>query len=214
MDIAFFTFNGFAENTYVLYDDSKECIIVDPGCNTEEERKQLVDFIAENNLEPKRLVNTHCHIDHVLGNKFIHEKYNLVLEAHIGEKQVLESCVMVASMYQIPYNPSPIIEKFLEEGMEISFGKSSLKVLFTPGHSPASISLYNAEKGLLIAGDVLFQGSIGRTDLPGGDFNTLKSSIQEKLYVLPPETLVFPGHGPSTTIGQEMQSNAFVRALS
>jgi glyoxylase-like metal-dependent hydrolase (beta-lactamase superfamily II) len=214
MDIAYFTFNGFAENTYVLFDDSKECIIIDPGCNTKEERKQLADFITENNLNPKRLINTHCHIDHVLGNRFIHDQYNLILEAHTGEKTVLESCIMVASMYHIPYDPSPAIEKYLEEGMEINFGSTTLKVLFTPGHSPASISLYNAEKGILIAGDVLFQGSIGRTDLPGGDFNTLKSSIQEKLYVLPPETVVYPGHGPSTSIGQEMQYNAFVRVDS
>ena len=213
MEIGIFTFNDFSENTYVLSDESGQCIIIDPGCNTEKERNQLADYISAKNLTPVRLINTHCHIDHVLGNRFVTENYRLELEAHEGEIPVLESCIMVASMYHIPYNPSPIITKKIEEKDIIKFGKTSLEVLFTPGHSPASISLYNKENNALIAGDVLFKRSIGRTDLPGGSFNTLKASIQNKLYVLPDETVVFPGHGPSTTIGEEKRENEFVRAL-
>lgn len=212
MEIGVFTFNDFSENTYVLSDDSGQCIIIDPGCNTDKERKKLVEYIDSKGLTPVRLINTHCHIDHVLGNRFISEKYKLELEAHEGEEPVLESCITIASMYHIPYNPSPIIAVKLKEKEVINFGQTSLEVLFTPGHSPASISLYNRDNKVLIAGDVLFQGSIGRTDLPGGNFETLKASIQNKLYNLPDETVVFPGHGPSTTIGKEKIGNQFVRA--
>jgi len=214
MEIESFTFNGFAENTYVLFDETKECIIIDPGCNTSEEQHMLTDFIAENELNPLRLINTHCHIDHVLGNRFVSEKYKLDLESHAGEKVVLAACPQVSMMYGIPYNPSPEISKFLEEGDFIEFGNQKLKILFTPGHSPASISLYSEDAGIVMAGDVLFQGSIGRTDLPGGDFDTLKASIEDKLYTLPDETTVFCGHGPSTTIGFEKVNNPFVKAKS
>jgi glyoxylase-like metal-dependent hydrolase (beta-lactamase superfamily II) len=179
-----------------------------------EEQKQLTSYIEAKKLTPVRLINTHCHIDHVLGNRYISETYKLDLEAHEGEIPVLESCVMIASMYQIPYNPSPMIAKKLKQGETIEFGKTKLDILFTPGHSPASISLYNSENNVLIAGDVLFKRSIGRTDLPGGDFETLKASIQKKLYILPDETVVFPGHGPSTTIGEEKAENQFVRVNS
>lgn len=212
MQIAIFTFNDFSENAYVLFDETKECVIFDPGCNTEEERKTLVDFIETNGLTPVKLVNTHCHIDHVLGNRFVSEKYNLPLISHEGEKTVLAMQSQISSMYGIAYNPSPEITEFLDEGDELVFGTSSLKVLFTPGHSPASISFYSADAGIVIAGDVLFKGSIGRTDLPGGDFDTLARSIREKLYTLPDATVVFNGHGPSTTIGEEKVSNPFVNA--
>ena len=212
MDIAVFTFNGFAENTYVLYDDSLECAIVDPGCNSSSERNTLEEFISSNNLIPKKLVNTHCHIDHVLGNSFVAEKYGLPLIAHKGEVVVLQSCLMVAGMYGIPYDESPKITEYLEGGDQLKFGNTVLEVLFTPGHSPASISFYNKSDDVLISGDVLFQGSIGRTDLPGGDFDTLINSIRLKLFVLPEETIVYPGHGPKTSIGQEKRYNPFLRA--
>jgi glyoxylase-like metal-dependent hydrolase (beta-lactamase superfamily II) len=214
MEIGVFTFNDFSENTYVLSDDSGQCIIIDPGCNTLEEQKQLTSYIEAKKLTPVRLINTHCHIDHVLGNRYISETYKLDLEAHEGEISILESCVMVASMYHIPYNPSPMIAKKLLEGEKIAFGKTTLDIIFTPGHSPASISLYNSDNNVLVAGDVLFKRSIGRTDLPGGNFETLKASIQKKLYLLPDETVVFPGHGPSTTIGEEKAENQFVRENS
>jgi len=212
MEIAIFTFNPFAENTYIVYDDSKECAIFDPGCYDPGEHNQLTDFIESNGLKPVRLVNTHCHIDHVLGNKFVAEKYNLPLISHRGEAMVLSMQPQISIMYGLAYNPSPEITEFLEDGDELSFGNTTLKVLFTPGHSPASISFYNEESGIVIGGDVLFQGSIGRTDLPGGDFDTLAKSIKEKLYVLPDEVVVYSGHGPSTTIGEEKRTNPFVRA--
>ncbi len=212
MDIAIFTFNPFAENTYILYDHTKECVIIDPGCSNIEEQEQLIDFIESNSLRPVKLVNTHCHIDHVLGNKFVSEKYDLPLISHRGEVKVLAMQTQVSSMYGIAYNPSPEITKFLDDGNVLTFGRTALKVLFTPGHSPASISFYNEEAGVVIGGDVLFQGSIGRTDLPGGDFDTLAKSIKEKLYVLPDDVIVYCGHGPSTTIGVEKRSNPFVKA--
>lgn len=212
MDIAIFTFNSFAENTYVLYDDTKECVIFDPGCSNEDEQNQLTDFIESNGLTPVKLVNTHCHIDHVLGNKFVSDKYGLPLISHKGEAVVLAMQPQISTMYGIAYDPSPSITEFLDDGDTLEFGNTKLKVLFTPGHSPASISFYNEEARILIGGDVLFQGSIGRTDLPGGDFDTLARSIKEKFYVLPDEVKVFSGHGESTTIGEEKRTNPFVRA--
>ena len=212
MQIGIFTFNDFSENSYVLYDDTKECVIFDPGCNTEEERKTLTDFIEANELIPIHLVNTHCHIDHVLGNRFVSDKYDLPLTSHQGEKVVLDMQPQISAMYGVPYDPSPAITKFLDQGDTLTFGNTTLEVRYTPGHSPASISFYCREVGVVIAGDVLFQGSIGRTDLPGGDFDTLAKSIREQLYTLPDETVVFCGHGPSTTVGEEKLTNPFVKA--
>jgi hydroxyacylglutathione hydrolase len=210
MNIAIFTFNPFLENTYILYDDSKDCVIFDPGCSNSDEQQQLTDFIESNDLIPVKLINTHCHIDHVLGNKFVSDKYSLPLISHKGESVVLAMGPQVSTMYGVPYDPSPEITIFLDDGDNVTFGKTALKVLFTPGHSPASISFYNEEDGIVISGDVLFQGSIGRTDLPGGDFDTLAKSIKEKLYVLPDDVVVYSGHGPSTTIGIEKRTNPFV----
>lgn len=211
MNLAIFTFNPFSENTYILYDDTKQCVIFDPGCSNIEEQNHLVDFIESNNLTPVKLVNTHCHIDHVLGNKFVSEKYNLPLISHEGEKVVLAMQPQISSMYGIAYDPSPEITEFLEDGDTLKFGDTILEVLFTPGHSPASISFYNKETGIIIGGDVLFQGSIGRTDLPGGNFETLAKSIREKFYVLPDDVVVYSGHGPSTTLGVEKKTNPFVK---
>lgn len=210
MKVAQFTFNAFQENTYVLYDDSLECIILDPGCNNESERKELVKFIEDHQLKPVRLVNTHCHIDHVLGNKFVADKYGLKLEAHKGEIPVLEANDMVSNMYGIPYEKSPAIGEYIEEDIDYAFGKTVLRTIFTPGHSPASLSFYESSSKVVIAGDALFQMSIGRTDLPGGDYDTLIASIKEKLLVLPEETIVYSGHGPATTIGNEKASNPFL----
>lgn len=209
MKIQPFTFNDFYENSYIVYDETRECIIIDPGCNTISEQKELTDFISDLSLRPIHLINTHCHIDHILGNRFVHETYGLPLSAHKKEKSVLDSGNQVALMYQIPYNPSPEITLFLDEGDTIHFGISTFHILFTPGHSPASISLHNAEHKILIAGDVLFQGSIGRTDLPGGNFEVLTRAIREKLFILHDDTVVYPGHGPTTTTGIERRTNPF-----
>jgi glyoxylase-like metal-dependent hydrolase (beta-lactamase superfamily II) len=209
MKIQAFTFNDFYENTYIVYDETLDCIIIDPGCNNPSECNEITAFIKENTLKPQFLINTHCHIDHVLGNRFVHETYGIALSAHKKEKAVLDVGIQTATMYHIHYNPSPDIIHFLEEGDTIEFGTSSFTVLFTPGHSPASISLYNKTHHILICGDVLFQGSIGRTDLPGGNFETLTRVIREKFFTLPDETVVYSGHGPTTTIGVERRTNPF-----
>jgi hydroxyacylglutathione hydrolase len=210
MKIKTFVFNDFQENTYILYDDTKECMIIDPGCNNSSERKQLSDFIATNELTPVALINTHCHIDHILGNEFVSKTYNLFLQAHNGEEIVLANSDRVAQMYGISYTPSPPITQHLEPGTTLSFGNQSFQILFTPGHSPASICLYNAVQKKLIAGDVLFHMSIGRTDLPGGNYDTLIYSIESQLMPLPDDTTVYPGHGIPTTIGNERTNNPFL----
>lgn len=206
-----FTFNPFQENTYIVADESGECAIFDPGCYNDVERKELADFIEKENLKPVRLINTHCHLDHVFGNKFVAEEYNLSLEIHRGELPVLKSMPIVCQNYGLPMpEESPDPGSFLEEGDIVEFGNTKLEILFTPGHSPASISFVSKKDKFIIAGDVLFFDSIGRTDLPGGDFNTLMSSIREKLLPLGNDFVVHCGHGQSTTIGREALFNPFV----
>jgi hydroxyacylglutathione hydrolase len=205
-----FTFNPFQENTYILSDNSKECIIIDPGCYTEGERKELQDFISSKGLKPVRLINTHAHIDHILGNKFVAETYSLKVEMNELELPVLHALSTYASMWGIEPEPSPEPEILLKEGDVITFGNNSLEILFTPGHSSGSLSFYSRDAQLIIAGDVLFKTSIGRTDLPGGDFDTLIKSIREKLFPLEDATKVYPGHGPPTTIGFEKKNNPFL----
>lgn len=206
-----FTFNPFQENTYLLYDDTNECVIVDPGCYDAAEKQELVNFIAKNELKPVRLLNTHCHIDHVFGNKFVADTYGLQLEIHAGEVPVLDAVERVAMMYGIAYpEKSPAPGRFIEAGEEITFGNTTLKTLFTPGHSPASISFYCAAEKFVIAGDVLFERSIGRTDLPGGSMPVLLQSIREQFFPLGDEVKVYPGHGRATTVGEERKENPFL----
>lgn len=211
IQIASFTFNPFQENTYVLYDEAKECVIIDPGCYNDAERKQLTDFIASKELKPVRLLNTHCHIDHVFGNAFVSRQYGLGLEIHKLDLPVLQALPQVAHMYQVNAENSPEPSAFLVEGDQVKFGSSTLDILFTPGHSPGSITFYNKEDGFVIAGDVLFYGSIGRTDLPGGHHETLLKSIKDKLYTLDENVKVYAGHMGPTTIGFEKKNNPFVR---
>lgn len=209
--VASFAFNPFQENTYVLYDETKECIIIDPGCYTSNEQKRLEAFIAKEDLKPVRLINTHCHLDHICGNAFVSQKYGLDLEAHEGEQVVLDASVDHGKMYGFVFEPSPNIMHTIQEGDEIKFGHSTLKTLFTPGHSPASISLYCEQDKFVIAGDVLFFMSIGRTDLPGGNHDLLLQSIREKLFTLPDETIVYNGHGQKTQIAFEKLNNPFFK---
>lgn len=207
-----FAFNGFQENTYVLFDESKKCIIIDPGCYEQNEKLELVRFIVDNELEPVKLINTHCHIDHVLGNRFVAEKWSLDLEMHELDLPTLRSVKDYCQLYGFHnYEESPEPSTFLKEGDKIHFGNSSLDVLFAPGHAPGHIVLYSKEQHFVIGGDVLFQMSIGRTDLPGGDYDTLISSIKEKLLPLDEQTKVYCGHGPSTTIGFEKANNPFLK---
>jgi glyoxylase-like metal-dependent hydrolase (beta-lactamase superfamily II) len=210
ISIQTFTFNPFQENTYVLFDETKECVIIDPGCYDEQERDELIDFIESKNLTPVRLLNTHCHIDHVVGNKFIADKYKLKLEINKQDLTTLHSLMMVAKMYNLRAEPSPEPSVFLEEGDVVRFGSSSFEIVFTPGHSPGSITFYNKDQKIMIAGDVLFYGSVGRTDLPGGHHQTLIDSIKNKLLPLGDEFVVYSGHGPSTNIGFERVNNPFL----
>lgn len=207
-----FTFNPFQENTYIVYDESNECVIFDPGCYTEEEKQSLVKEIERKGLRPVRLINTHCHIDHVFGNQFVAGHYGLGLEIHRGELPVLKAAPQSALFFGLsntgPLSPEP--EKFIEEGDAITFGETELEAILTPGHSPASLSFFCRADRFLIAGDVLFYGSIGRTDLPGGDFRTLINSITQKLFPLGDDVMVYSGHGPDTNIGFERQHNPFL----
>ncbi len=211
MEIQHFTFNPFQENTYLLINEKKECIIIDPGCYFEEERKQLQNYIEKEGLKVTRLLNTHCHIDHVLGNKLVVTTYGVGLEIHPLEKLLLDRSPEIGKMYNIPFDPSPEPVRFLEEGEKITFGDDELEVLLTPGHSPGSVCFYSSAGKFVIGGDVLFFQSIGRTDLPGGSHQTLLNSIREKLFVLPDDVTVYPGHGQSTTIGYEKQHNPFLQ---
>jgi glyoxylase-like metal-dependent hydrolase (beta-lactamase superfamily II) len=211
MNIVKFVFSPFQENTYVLYDKTKECVIIDPGCYDENERNRLVELIESRGLTPVRLLNTHCHIDHIFGNKFVSEKYNLPLESHKDEQEMIAYSESKASLYGVELEPSPAISVFWDEGDAITFGESELAVLFTPGHSPASISFYARKHNFIIGGDVLFRQSIGRTDLQGGNFETLLNSIRTKFFTLPNDTKVYSGHGEVTTVEFEKLNNPFLQ---
>jgi glyoxylase-like metal-dependent hydrolase (beta-lactamase superfamily II) len=210
IQIAAFAFNPFQENTYVLYDETKECIIIDPGCYTPLEQAELSTFIENKELKPVRLILTHCHIDHILGCKYISSRYNLISETNKIEMQVFDNAERAAAIFGIRLEKPPVPGKFIDENDVIKFGNSSLTILFTPGHSPGSLCFYNNEQKFVIGGDVLFHGSIGRTDLPGGNFDTLISSIKEKLFPLGDDVIVYPGHGSETTIGFEKTNNPFL----
>ncbi|MFD1552753.1 MBL fold metallo-hydrolase [Putridiphycobacter roseus] len=202
------TFNPFQENTYVLYDETKECIIIDPGCYEKNEQNKLVDFIAKNDLKPVKIVNTHGHIDHVLGNYFVHKTYGIDVVGHENLKQQLAAVPTYSSMYGFnAYQPSPDPVTLLKEGDVLKFGNSALDVYFCPGHAPDHLVFHHTGQGFVINGDVLFKGSFGRIDLPGGDFETLKNSILNTMFKLPDDTVVYTGHGEETTIGVEKISN-------
>jgi len=208
--IDFFTFGPFQENTYILSDESRECIIIDPGCYDDQERAELSGFISANGLKPVKLLNTHCHIDHVFGNKFIADKYKLGLEMHKKDLTVLHSLMNVAHLYNLNAEESPEPDKFIDEGNTIKFGNSTLEILFCPGHAPGHIVFVNKDQKFVIGGDVLFYGGIGRTDLPGGDHATLIKSIKEKIFPLGDEFTVYSGHGQETNIGFERRNNPFL----
>lgn len=212
MEIHQITFNTFQENTFFLWDNTGDCIIIDPGCYERNEEQELINFIKKNNLNPVKLINTHCHIDHILGNKFTSENWDLELYMHKKDLPLLLNAGNIAQMYGFKnYKGSPYPKHYLEEGDVLEFGESRLEILFTPGHAPGHICLVNKEENFIVSGDVLFNGSIGRTDLPGGDFDTLIKNIKTKLLCLQDDTEVFCGHGLSTTIGKERLSNPFLQ---
>lgn len=211
IEIKYFTFNPFQENTYLLINDKNECIIIDPGCYFENERKELQDYIANRGLKVARLLNTHCHIDHIFGNTFVSRTYNVGLEIHPADQVVLDRSPQVGQMYNIPFEPSVNPTSYLQEGDKIQFGDDELEVRFTPGHAPGHVVFYCASQQFVIGGDVLFYLSVGRTDLPGCDHAALMRSIREQLFTLPDEVRVYPGHGQSTTIGFEKEHNPFMK---
>ena len=202
-------FNPFRENTYVISDDTGECLIVDPGCQEPEEQDLLLVYLEENHLKPVKIVNTHCHIDHILGTAFLHDQFMLPFLIHPEEKPLLTASVAQGEFFGLEVRTPPEPTDLLNEGDMVTFGDSVFEVIHIPGHSPGGIVLLNKDQRCMFTGDVLFQGSIGRTDLPGGDYDSLVSSIRQKLLILDPEIRVYPGHGPDTTIGIENQSNPF-----
>jgi glyoxylase-like metal-dependent hydrolase (beta-lactamase superfamily II) len=206
-----FVFSPIQENTYLLYNEHGSAILIDPGCYYQDERETLADFISENRLKPVFLLNTHCHLDHVFGNRWVHESYGLSLHLHPKERPVLEMAPASGLMWNLPFDQytGPLLD--LEPGTSIDLGEDQLEILFAPGHSPGHICFYCRRQGFLIGGDVLFRESIGRTDLPGGNHAQLISSIQTQLMPLPEETIVYSGHGIQTTIGHERRYNPFLQ---
>lgn len=209
LKIKSFEFSPIQENTYILYNEFKDCAIIDPGCYYDEEKDQLLQFILQAGLKPKMLLNTHCHLDHVFGNKFISEKFGLTLYIHENEKPVLAFAPASGLMYNLPFDNYTGEFVFLNDNEMIKLGEDQLQVILTPGHSPGSLSFYSQKDKFVISGDALFFRSIGRTDLPLGNHDTLINSIREKLFSLPGETSVYSGHGPVTTIGEEKTENPF-----
>ena len=210
LQIKSFVFSPIQENTYILYNEFNDCIIIDPGCYSDEEKETLVNYVEKTGLTPKMLLNTHCHLDHVFGNKFISEKYGLTLQIHANEKVVLEFAPTSGLMYDMPFDNYTGELICIKEGEVIKLGDDELKVLLTPGHSPGSLSFYCEKDAFVISGDALFYRSIGRTDLPMGHHQTLIDSIKKQLLVLPGHTKVYSGHGPLTNIRDEKAGNPFL----
>lgn len=210
LQIKSFEFSPIQENIYILYNEFNDCIIIDPGCYFDDEKDTLSAFIEENKLMPKMLLNTHCHLDHVFGNRFVADTYGLTLQIAPGEKPVLDDAPARGLMYNMPFDNYTGDIKWLNDGDTITLGQDVLQVLLTPGHSPASLSFYSEAGSFVISGDALFRRGIGRTDLPGGNHVQLIKSIRERLLVLPPATKVYSGHGETTTIGEEQRYNPFL----
>lgn len=205
-----FTVNPLRENTFLVYDEIKECIIIDAGFYYGEEQDEVDSFIEKNGLTLVKLVNTHCHFDHLMGVEYLRHKYNVKFEAHRKEAFLAEMAVEQAANFGFEMSQVKTIDKFIPDEGIIKFGNSELQIIYVPGHSPGHVVFYSETDKILIGGDVLFYGSIGRTDLPGGDFDTLINGIKSKLFILPDDTTVYCGHGPETSLGFEKQHNPFL----
>jgi glyoxylase-like metal-dependent hydrolase (beta-lactamase superfamily II) len=207
-----FIFNSFSENTYLVWDEnSMEALIIDPGCHSRDEEETLVQFIADNKIRIKFMINTHCHIDHVLGNRFIKEKFNPLFLAPEKDIPLLQNLKMQSEMVGFDEVESPMPDEFINEKMEIFLGDEKFNFVETPGHTPGEFCLYSPTNKILFSGDVLFYETIGRTDIWGGNFEVLINSIKNKLLSLDRDTVVFPGHGEPTTIEHEILNNEFLK---
>ncbi|MDR3286669.1 MAG: MBL fold metallo-hydrolase [Prevotellaceae bacterium] len=207
-----FQFNPIEVNTYIVYDETAECVIIDAGCCNESENKTLQKAITVNNLKPIKLISTHGHFDHIMGNSFVCETYKISTYINKNDLGDVERASSYGSYFDVNVVQPPAPQNFVNDGDEIKFGNSTLKIIFTPGHTRGGICLYSEPDKLLFSGDTLFAGSIGRTDLPGGDYDVLMNSIK-KLMLLPDDTNVFCGHGPKTTIGCEKSTNPFITEM-
>jgi hydroxyacylglutathione hydrolase len=210
LKIKSFTFSPIQENTYLLYNEFNHCVIIDPGCYFDAEKEALTQFITTHQLKPLALLNTHCHLDHVFGNKYLAETYGLKPYIHANEKVVLEYAPTSGLLYNLPFDNYTGELNFLSEGAVVTTDEDVLEVIEAPGHSPGHICFYCKAQNFLIGGDVLFNRSIGRTDLPGGNHDLLIKNIKEKLWLLPNETVVYSGHGEPTTIGEEKLENPYL----
>jgi glyoxylase-like metal-dependent hydrolase (beta-lactamase superfamily II) len=210
LNVHCFVFNDFQVNTYVLETGGEECLIIDCGCQYPHEWDTLRNFLMKKNLKPNDSIHTHFHVDHMIGYHYLFEEYGIGYRVHPTSRLFIDLAAEFASVFGIRlgkvYEPS----SFLNEGDIIRLGDVSLEVIYTPGHADGSVCFYCQEENVIFTGDVLFRDSIGRTDLPTGNFDKLKDSIVRKLFVLPPDTVVYPGHGPSTTLGYEMANNPFI----
>lgn len=203
-------FNSFQVNTYLVRDEDGNCLVVDPAFYSPDEEASFDKYISENGLKVAGQLNTHCHVDHVLGVHHLRQEYQCPLRAHKNESGLLNNVPLMGEVYGLKVEPIPGIDAFVSDNDLISLNRVSLRAILVPGHSPGSLSFYSPEGGFVITGDALFQGSIGRTDLPGGDYDTLIHAIRTRLLTLPPETIVYPGHGDPSTIGKEAMGNPFL----
>jgi glyoxylase-like metal-dependent hydrolase (beta-lactamase superfamily II) len=209
--VKIFVFNPFSENSYIVWDDeSFESAVIDPGCSNEKEETELKNFIVNQKLSVKYLINTHCHIDHILGCNFVKREFNPIFLVPEQDIELLETGEQQGSAFGIKLKPIPKPDQLLNENSVLEIGGYEIKILFTPGHTAGEICLYIPEAKICLAGDVLFKGSIGRTDLWGGDLKTLLKSIQLKLLTLPGDTIIYSGHGSETTIEEEIKFNPFL----
>lgn len=205
------TLNPFQENTYLIFDETGECLIVDPGCLDLHEQQRLVATVTARQLKPVKLVHTHLHLDHVFGSRFVANHWDIPVLAHRDDEFLIAITKDYSSQFGIKLNENPpALTGYLNDGDAVAFGHSSVSVLHVPGHSPGSVCFYAHDEKSVVVGDVLFHGSIGRTDLAMGDYDTLINSIHDKLMVLPDDVTVYPGHGPSTTIGFERKNNGYL----
>jgi glyoxylase-like metal-dependent hydrolase (beta-lactamase superfamily II) len=209
LHIQSFEFNPFSEHTYILYDETSDAVVVDAGCYEREEEHKLSGFIADKKLNVKAIINTHSHLDHILGAYYVKDRYKVPLLIHRLDEPTLRMGPMSSQFYGIHKYTDVAHDGFISEGTSINVGNQTLQVIFVPGHAPGHVAFYHEEQKVLIGGDVLFYRSIGRTDLPGGDYNTLIKSIHEKIFTLPDEVVVYPGHGPATTVGDEKVKNPY-----